>query len=703
MNLSSLKIQNYRSLKEVHIPLSPFVCIIGENNCGKSSTLLSLSLFINGTKISSKEFHNSSMPIRIEVEINFDNGDWEKIPKKQQLFLQDLMESNKLKLTRIYLPNGKNNIYFSALAPKNEKLNFEKLKKEERLKGKNATEIREYMQSYLDEYADKFEGVKTQKDVAETLNNIIKDLSPEELKEKDFTLPKAIWTSISKLLPVPLLIPAVKEISDDLKTKESASFGRLLGVLLGLIENAEAVKEFSKSFDDLKNLLNPTETENGFVDNRIDEVKHIENILETNIQENFPNVTLELIIPPPELKHIFSNAKLEINDGITGPFELKGDGLKRAITFALLKTYIEVNNYDTSKEDKEETLAPYIFLFEEPELYLHPKAQKILFDALNQISKQHQVIVTTHSPIFFSPKYGGTFIKMKKNDNPVVPCSESFGININDNLDELELFRLICFENNNAAFFSEKILLVEGESDLIFFNHIAKVLKEKWDFDLKNIPIIKMSGKGNVERYRNFFEIFNIDVHSILDLDVIIKGFNKLGASEDAYNLQNQLIQVIDGIIERKDISTPPTSAQIKELTRSYSWVERYERLKELAEIMKNGYFLGEEEKLEIDYLFSRDTINMRKKVLKEYDCELKTNLLNTLRDEQIYVLNKGSVESYYPEEVNGRNKLHKALNACDLLTEPQQIKELCPQYEIEDSIYSEFEIIFSNIFENRT
>jgi len=48
MLLKSLKIENYRALRAVEIPLSRFGCLIGENNTSKSSILTALSLFISG-------------------------------------------------------------------------------------------------------------------------------------------------------------------------------------------------------------------------------------------------------------------------------------------------------------------------------------------------------------------------------------------------------------------------------------------------------------------------------------------------------------------------------------------------------------------------------------------------------------------------------------------------------------------------------
>ncbi|MCU0595604.1 MAG: ATP-binding protein, partial [Desulfobacterota bacterium] len=47
--MTRLRIENYKGLREIDIPLSRFVCLIGENNTGKSSVLQALSLFFSGS------------------------------------------------------------------------------------------------------------------------------------------------------------------------------------------------------------------------------------------------------------------------------------------------------------------------------------------------------------------------------------------------------------------------------------------------------------------------------------------------------------------------------------------------------------------------------------------------------------------------------------------------------------------------------
>lgn len=73
--------------------------------------------------------------------------------------------------------------------------------------------------------------------------------------------------------------------------------------------------------------------------------------------------------------------------------ELKniGMGTQRLIVSALIQYYQKINN-------EEKTL----LIFEEPEIYLHPKLKKSLYEALIDISKKpdFKVIITTHDPYF---------------------------------------------------------------------------------------------------------------------------------------------------------------------------------------------------------------------------------------------------------------------------------------------------------------
>lgn len=126
-----------------------------------------------------------------------------------------------------------------------------------------------------------------------------------------------------------------------------------------------------------------------------------------------------------------------------------GQGVQRMIIVSVLQ---EIGKKNISSE--EET----IMLFEEPEIYLHPKLKEKLFDSLIKISENTniRIVVTTHDPYFIQlsagknvyvvdrDQDGATFI----NDqiNKYLPNSwrsfseinyQVFGVNSNDYLNEL--------------------------------------------------------------------------------------------------------------------------------------------------------------------------------------------------------------------------------------------------------------------------
>lgn len=720
MLLNSIKIENYRGLRDTYLPLSRFVCIVGENNSGKSSTLLALSLFITGSKVNKADYHDNKNPIRIEVELNIDENELSKVKDEHKDKILEIITDKKLTLVRRYETDESVNLCYKKLVPIDER--FDESNIAEILHGKKGKEIKNAITDYLPEYAEFFSEVGTQKNAREIVDSIIKDMPSSQLEEKDVKLP--IPESVIKtLMPDPYYIQAVKDINDDVKTKESATFGKIISLFHKEIEGSEPVKDITESFRRIRTLFNKPDKGEDRPDERLKEVKEIEKLVNAYLKENFPNSRLEFYIPPLELKDLLSTTQIYVDDGTRGLIDSKGDGLKRAVTFSLLRSYVEMkrrpilldslNSENLESTNEENFSHQYLFLFEEPELYLHPAAQKILFDALSIISESSQVVVTTHSPIFFSSTSTNTFVKMKKiYENNIKPYSTSICIDLHTNTTNRDLFQLICYENNCAAFFANRVVLVEGDSDVYFFNHVAKTLNKEWDFNRKNIPLIKINGKGSVQRYRKFFNAFEIEVHAILDLDVLVNGFSKLGVGESTNSIYSQLINEVDKVAIDLNINGEPNKDKIKSMVEKYTWVQRYQRLKELCGTLSSGNNLSEDEIREINLLFEIEEKNKRKQVLQceDYEITYKDILLSSLRDENIYVLSKGTVEDYYPPWTFGDDKPSKAINACALLPDRESVLRISPlvnprQNENNDSEEevnkkTEFEIIFEKIFE---
>jgi len=135
------------------------------------------------------------------------------------------------------------------------------------------------------------------------------------------------------------------------------------------------------------------------------------------------------------------------------------------------------------------------------------------------------------------------------------------------------------------------VLLVEGDSDLIFLKGLSKFINESYCFEKTNIPIIRINGKMNTKRFYDFYKHFDIEVYSLLDLDILIDGFDKLELGKNNSELQdlrNNLLNKLDQICEEQGIESRINGSMISEHVKKRSWQEKYTRLKELAYKVKN-------------------------------------------------------------------------------------------------------------------
>lgn len=565
MHLTKLSITNFRALRDVTIPLSRFGCLIGENNSGKSSILQALSLFFSGTKLAASHFFDESKPIRIEVTFeDIGETDLARLADEHRTRIAGIIKNGRLVLVRTYDTTGKSSLLYKILIPDDARFSAENIAALMRGGRPGQAFVTKVVQSFPE-----LNGVVDTTMNQDTIQQKIQelgDLFSDDLKKAtDLVIPTGKDISVLPLLPDPIYIPAVKDLADDIKTTESTPFGKILAVLLQAVE--PKLPKVQHLFQELNAKLNRVQQLDGTVlDERLDEVKLIEFTVEKYVRESFANVALRIAIPPPELKTVFSSARIYANDGIDGLIDSKGDGLRRAIVFSILRSYVELK----SKLAPDETLvkdpaypvepthphvksAPtsYLLLFEEPELFLHPKAQHVLFDAIRVFAKDHHVLVTTHSPMFFGPGTTETFVKLRKVSDATTaprPFTKVQPIDLSD-ITAKDQFQIICFENNNAAFFADTVVLVEGDSDYILMPHIARTLNNSWDAAKVPIAFARITGKGNIRRYREFFAKFEVRVPVIADLDLLISGFEHIAPNEALKIARDKLIERVDALI----------------------------------------------------------------------------------------------------------------------------------------------------------
>jgi predicted ATP-dependent endonuclease of OLD family len=84
------------------------------------------------------------------------------------------------------------------------------------------------------------------------------------------------------------------------------------------------------------------------------------------------------------------SCEIYVNDGATTLLEYKGDGVQSLAALALMR----------HASDKRGSARNLVVAIEEPESHLHPRAIHELKAVLDELSLRHQVVLTTHCPLF---------------------------------------------------------------------------------------------------------------------------------------------------------------------------------------------------------------------------------------------------------------------------------------------------------------
>lgn len=127
----------------------------------------------------------------------------------------------------------------------------------------------------------------------------------------------------------------------------------------------------------------------------------------------------------PEISEFLRNGTISLKESeIETDSSEKGTGMQRALVLAVMQSYSElVTNTDDLK--------PTFFLLDEPETFLHPQAQQKLLDALDKISLNSQIFITTHSPYLltkYKPETNALIVFGKQNNKNVASSSAELNL-----------------------------------------------------------------------------------------------------------------------------------------------------------------------------------------------------------------------------------------------------------------------------------
>ena len=236
--------------------------------------------------------------------------------------------------------------------------------------------------------------------------------------------------------------------------------------------------------------------------NKIEELQQgildgISNQIIEPLQEFLPTVRNVQIHIQNERRRIAMrrNTEIIIDDGTPTPIQQKGDGIKSLTALAILNIPARVDRVS-------------VVAIEEPESHLHPESARQLYDTIMSLSQTHQIVLTTHSPLFVNR----TNLKENiiVNDGKATPVKkikeirDVLGIHISDNL-------------TNA----EHVLIVEGEDDKIALEKLLPSMSTKIKRAIQNGTFIidYIGGAGNLPYKLSFYRNLQCKYHVLLDND----------------------------------------------------------------------------------------------------------------------------------------------------------------------------------------
>lgn len=190
--------------------------------------------------------------------------------------------------------------------------------------------------------------------------------------------------------------------------------------------------------------------------------------------------------------------------------EYASKGLQRNVLFNIIRT-LAINSCGL----KRSVLGSALILYEEPELYLHPQAERELYDSLVKLSKlRTQVYVCTHSGAFIGLKQYKSICIVRRNLEGTSVFQQRKNI---FSRDEVKRFNMNYWINPDRSelFFAKKVILVEGQTDKILIPFLAKSIGVyKYDYS-----VIECGSKSTLPQYIKLLNKFHIPYIVVYDKD----------------------------------------------------------------------------------------------------------------------------------------------------------------------------------------
>jgi hypothetical protein len=544
VRIKELQIANWRSIKDLKIEVQDLMVFIGQNNHGKSNVLSSILFFFGETKAQDLDFNKGATELFVEATFSeLDSND-------KTTFKKYVAADGTIRVRKTAFIDGNFEYKGYIQNPVDDFLKEENASLYAKRELAAALPLNKYIpqegrlskQNIVDAQA---------KYISENLTSVA---FKYELESTNFLGLKSVAKGIFGNVH---FIPAVKDASDEFSSKEASTFGKIYARIIEAM--ASGNKDWNETRQKLSSLfvsLNKTGKDGSQNGGRPKELIEFEEALGKELAAW--KVEIDIEVTPPDIDEVFkSNTQVWVNDGVRTDIKRKGHGLQRALTFGLIKVLSDVlkkekaaadlaAGLDAAKEGKSEgriASNSTFFILEEPELYLHPQAQRLLYESLIGLTiTGHQVLLCTHSSSLVNvEEYKSICIIKKDSDNEgtkVSQCTKSIFSG-----DAKKDFNLAYWINPDRGelFFAKKVILTEGQTDKTIIPNLAKRLS----VFRHEYTIIDCGSKTSIPLYCSLLNNFKIPYLAVYDKD------HQSGKDPNAINIADRDSKLIEDSIDK--------------------------------------------------------------------------------------------------------------------------------------------------------
>lgn len=510
MKIQSIRITNFRTLKDVTIPFDSVTTFIGPNGAGKSTVLRALDWFFNGKpgSLTEKDCSFGATKENVEVQVTFSD-----LTGKDRDALGKYAPDNAATFTawKRRTPDGSEMISANAKG-------FPEF---EAIKAATTAASKKELYSAL-------RTNRTDLDLAAASTGAAIDqaMTAWESSHTDLLVdaPETLQTNffgfnsggkMSGLFDF-VLVTADLRASEESTDGKSSIIGRILE---RSIDRAAADDEIAKIVEESR-----AKQQNVYEEKFKNQLETITAQLNEVVQSYSPGRAVTVSPAEVELKAPRTTFEVSILDGMTETaVERQGHGFQRTLLISALQLLAQSGAASTE--------GVICLAIEEPELFQHPiQAQafaKVLRSLAEDASKRIQVAYATHSPYFLEARHFNQIRRLTRTagEAPVVTIHSATVDDVKTALHGVVKGEVIDrrLDHNVAdqlaiALFSNRALVVEGQTESSVFYGIGdKVLPGS--LEAMGISIVSVGSKTSIPLAHAILRSIGVPVYVLFDAD----------------------------------------------------------------------------------------------------------------------------------------------------------------------------------------